>query len=63
MISRQAHSRSADYWQANLELSHTYGLLNSSDQSLLLADLEALKTKEVQFALILFRIGVKPRDV
>jgi hypothetical protein len=37
----------AEHRQANLEVARTYGLLNSGEQSLLLADLEALKSKEV----------------
>jgi len=37
----------AEHRQANLEIARTYGLLNSGEQSLLLADLEALKSKEV----------------
>jgi hypothetical protein len=39
---------SAEHRQANLELARTYGLLASGEQSLLLADLEALKAKEIQ---------------
>jgi hypothetical protein len=39
---------SAEHRQANLELARTYGMLNSGEQSLMLADLEALKSKEVQ---------------
>jgi hypothetical protein len=38
---------SAEHRQANLELSHTYGLLNSREQSFLLGDLEAPKGKEI----------------
>jgi hypothetical protein len=40
---------SAEHWQANLELLCMYGLINSGEQALLLADVEALKAKEVQF--------------
>jgi hypothetical protein len=39
---------SAEHLQANLELSRTYGLLAAGEQALMLADLEALKAKEVQ---------------
>jgi hypothetical protein len=39
---------STEHCQANLELSCTYGMLNLGENSLLLADLEALKAKEVQ---------------
>ncbi len=39
---------SAEHRQANLELSRTYGMLNLGENSLLLADLEAHKAKEVQ---------------
>jgi len=39
---------SAEHCQANLELSRMYGLLNSGEQSMMLADLELLKAKEVQ---------------
>ncbi len=39
---------SAEHRQANLELSRTYGLLAAGEQALMLADLEALKAKEVQ---------------
>ena len=39
---------SAEHRQANLELSRIYGLLNSGEQSIMLADLELLKAKEVQ---------------
>jgi hypothetical protein len=38
---------SAEHRQANLEISHTYGLLQSGEQSLMLADLEALQAREV----------------
>jgi hypothetical protein len=31
-----------------MELAHTFGLINSGDQALLLADLKNLKAKEVQ---------------
>jgi succinyl-CoA synthetase beta subunit len=39
---------SAEQRQANLEVSHLYGLLNSGEQSMMLADLELLKSKEIQ---------------
>jgi hypothetical protein len=39
---------SAEQRQANLEVSRLYGLLNSGEQSMLLADLELLKSKEIQ---------------
>jgi hypothetical protein len=39
---------SSEHRQANLELARTYGMLNTGDQSLLLSDLEVLKSKEVQ---------------
>jgi len=39
---------SAEHPQANLELSRLYGLLHSGDHCIMLADLELLKTKEVQ---------------
>jgi hypothetical protein len=39
---------SAEHWQANLEVSRLYGLLNNSDVGIMLADLEALKAKEVR---------------
>jgi hypothetical protein len=39
---------SAEHHQANLELARTYGLLAAGEQSILLADLETLKAKEVQ---------------
>ena len=38
---------SAEHRHANLEISRLYGLLNSGEQALMLADLEALKAKEV----------------
>jgi hypothetical protein len=39
---------SSEHHQANLDLARTYGLLIAGEQSLMLADLEALKAKEVQ---------------
>jgi hypothetical protein len=39
---------SSEHRQANLELARTYGLLNAGEHSLLLSDLEMLKSKEVQ---------------
>jgi hypothetical protein len=39
---------SVEHRLANLELSRTYGMLSAGGNSLLLADLEALKAKEVQ---------------
>jgi len=39
---------SSEHRQANLELARTYGLLQAGDHSVMLADLEALKAKEVQ---------------
>jgi hypothetical protein len=39
---------SAEHRQANLEVSQLYGLLKSGKHALMLADLEALKSKEVQ---------------
>jgi hypothetical protein len=39
---------SSEHRQANLELARTYGLLNAGENSLLLSDLEILKSKEVQ---------------
>jgi hypothetical protein len=56
---------SAKHRQANLELARTYGLLNSGKQSLLLADLEALKSKEVHtiHPIDLLRAGTQPRHV
>jgi hypothetical protein len=38
----------SEHRQANLELARTYGLLNAGENSLLLSDLEILKSKEVQ---------------
>jgi hypothetical protein len=43
---------SAEHRQANMELAHTLGLLNSSDQTLQLSNLESLKAKEVQSVLL-----------
>jgi hypothetical protein len=39
---------SLEHHQANLELSHLYGFLQSGEQSIMLADLETIKAKEVQ---------------
>jgi hypothetical protein len=39
---------SAEHRQANLEVSQLYGLLKSGKHALMLAGLEALKSKEVQ---------------
>ncbi len=39
---------SAEHRQANQELAQVYGILNSGDHSLLLANLKALQAKEVQ---------------
>jgi len=38
---------SAEYCQANLEVSRLYGLLNSGEHSVMLADLDALQSREV----------------
>jgi hypothetical protein len=38
---------SAEYRQANLEVSRLYGLLNSGEHSVMLADLDALQSREV----------------
>jgi hypothetical protein len=35
---------SAEYRQANLEVSRLYGLLNSGEHSVMLADLDALQS-------------------
>jgi hypothetical protein len=40
---------SAEHRQANLELARMYGLLSAGDHSVLLTDLQALQSKEVQF--------------
>jgi hypothetical protein len=39
---------SSEHRQANLEVARLYGLLNSGDQSIMLSDLEQLKSKEVK---------------
>jgi hypothetical protein len=39
---------SAEHRQANLEVARLYGLLNSGEQSILLSDLEQLKSKEIK---------------
>jgi hypothetical protein len=39
---------SAEHRQANLELARMYGLLSAGDHSVLLTDLQALQSKEVQ---------------
>lgn len=39
---------SAEHRQANLEVAQLYGLLHNSDTGIMLADLEALKAKEVR---------------
>ena len=39
---------SLEHRQANLELSRLYGFLQSGEQSIMLADLESIKAKEVQ---------------
>ncbi len=39
---------SAEHRQANLEVARLYGLLNSGDQSIMLSDLEQLKSKEIK---------------
>jgi hypothetical protein len=39
---------SAEHRQANLELARTYGLLNSGENTVLLSDLETLKSRETQ---------------
>jgi len=41
-------SGSAEHRQANLEIAQMYGLLTSGDHSIMLADIEQLKAKEVQ---------------
>jgi len=41
-------SGSTEHRQANLEVARMYGLLNTGEQSIMLADLEQLKAKEVQ---------------
>jgi hypothetical protein len=39
---------SAEHRQADLEVARLYGLLNSGDQSIMLSDLEQLKSKEIK---------------